>query len=229
MVEKTGEHQYHSQFPNINQITCLLWMRKQHNGTDMQRSVPFSTSQWQPDHLQAMNERAIGWNRQADISTFSTPQWQSEHLQATNRSNHMEQTDKDQHHPQFSNDNQTTYFLWVREQQDRTDRQTSASFSILQWPSDHLLPMNERATGWNIQAEINTILNSLMTIRPLTSYEWESNKVEQTSRDQHHSQFPNDHQTTHKLCMRATGQNIQTEISTIHNFLATIRPLTPYE
>ena len=88
--------------------------------------------------------------------------------------------------------------------------------------------MNERATGWNRQAKISTILNSLITIspltyyesesnrveqtgrdqhhfespttiRPLTCYESESNKVEQTGRDQHHSEFPNDNQTTYSL------------------------------
>ena len=90
----------------------------------------------------------------------------------------------------------------MREQHSGRDSQGSASFWIPQWQSDHLPPMNKRATQWKRQAGISIILNSPMTIRPLTCYEWESNTVEETGRDQHHSEFPNDNQTTYKLWMR---------------------------
>ena len=52
------------------------------------------------------------------------------------------------------------------------------------------------------QAEISTILNSQMTVTPLTSCECENSRVEQTDRDQHHSGFPDDNQTTYLLWMR---------------------------
>ena len=59
--------------------------------------------------------------------------------------------------------------------------------------------MNKKVTGWNGQAEIGTIPISLIMIRQLTSYESESNRVEQTGRDQYHSEFPNENQTTYLL------------------------------
>ena len=53
------------------------------------------------------------------------------------------------------------------------------------------------AIVWNRQVEINTILDFLLS--PLTSCEWENNRLEQIGRDQHHSQFPNDNQTAYFL------------------------------
>ena len=88
--------------------------------------------------------------------------------------NRVGHTGRDQHCSEFTNDNLTTYKLWKR----------------------------ERAIGWNRQVEISTIVNSPMTIRSLTSYEWESNTVEQAGRDQHHSEFLNVTQTTYRLWMR---------------------------
>ena len=136
-----------------------------------------------------MNQRATGWNRQEEISTIlNSPMTIRPLTSYESESNRVEQTGRDQHHSEFPNDNQTTYLLWIREQQGGTDRQRSAPFWIPQWQSDHLQAINQRATGWNSQAEISTILNSPMTVRPLTSYESESNRVEQTGRDQHHSE-----------------------------------------
>ena len=62
--------------------------------------------------------------------------------------------------------------------------------------------MNARAIKWTKQGEINPIQNSTMWISPLTSYEWESNRVEQSGRDEHNAIFPNYNQTTHFLCIR---------------------------
>ena len=175
-----------------------------------------------------MNERAIGCNRQAEISTIlnypmtirslTGYKWESNRVeqpgsnqhhaefsndnQSTHRlwmSNRVEQTGRDQHYSKFPNDNQTTYRLWMREQQGRTDKQISAPFWIPKWQSDHLQTMNERATGWNRQAEISTILNSTTTIRSLTNYEWESNRVKQIGKDQHYSKSPTDNQATYSL------------------------------
>ena len=206
-------------------------MREWQGETDKQRSAPFWTSKRQSDYLHAKNERVVGGNSQADISPFWISQWQSDHLHTINEraigwkkqmvistilnspmtirpltsyhweSNKVKQTWQDHHYFEFPNDNQNTYFLWVIEQQDGTDRERSAQFWIHQCQSDHLLAINERATGWDRQAEISIILNSPMTIRQLTHYKWESNKVEQTGRDQHHPEFPNNSQTTYKLWM----------------------------
>ena len=164
------------------------------------RSTPFWIPQWQSDHLQAMNERVTGWNRQADISTILNSTMTIRPLTCyKSESNRLEQTGRDQHHSELPNDNQITYILWIREQQSGTDRQRSAPFWIAQWHSDHLHTMNQRAIGWNRQAEISSILNSPMIIRPRTYYESENNRVEQTGRDQHHSEFHNDNHTTYLL------------------------------
>ena len=172
-VEETGSDQYHSEFPNDNPITYRLLIREQHSGRDRQGSALFWILQWQSDNLPTMNE-----------------------------SNIMEGTSRDQHYSEFPNDNQTTYPLWMREQHSGRDRHGSGSFWIPQWQSDHLPAMNESATQWKRQAEIRIILNSQMTIRPLTIYEWESNTMEEISKDQYHSEFPNDNQATYLLWMR---------------------------
>ena len=148
-----------------------------------------------------MNEKATVWNRQVEISTILNSPMTIRPLAFFEwESNRVEQTDTDQHHSEFPNENQTTYSLWMREQQGRTDRQRSVPFWIPQWQSDHLQAMNERATGWNRQTEISTILNFPMTIRLLTCYKWESNRW-----------------------------NRQADISTIQNPPMTFRPLTCYE
>ena len=112
------------------------------------------------------------------------------------------QTSRDQHYSEFTDDNQTTHPVEMRGKRGRTDRQRSVPFWILWWQSDHLQATNERSTRWNGQVEISTIVNSLMTIRPLTHYEWEGKRVEQTDRAQHHSEFHNDNQTTYRLWIR---------------------------
>ena len=202
-VEKTDRDQYHSKFPNDNQTTYKLWMREHHSGRDRQGSASFWIPQWQSDHLQTMNKRAIQWKRQTGISIILNSPMTIRPL--TNyewESNTVEETAMDQHHFEFPNDNQTTYKLWMREQHSRRDRQGSASLWVPQWQSDHLPSMNERAIQWKRQAGISIILNSQMTIRPLTSYEWESNTVEETGRNQYHSKSSNDNQITYRLWMR---------------------------
>lgn len=82
------------------------------------------------------------------------------------------------------------------------DRQRSVLFWVSQLQSDHIHTMNERATGWYSQANISTILNSLMTSRLLTCYEWQNNRGEQTGKDQHYSEFSKDNQATYNLWMR---------------------------
>ena len=144
-VEQTGRYQHHSEFPNDNQTTYLLWIREKQGGTDRQRSVLFYVSS------------------PMTIRPLTSYEWES---------NRVEQTSRDEHYSEFLNHSQTTYSLWMR------------------------------ATGWNRETEISTILNSPMTIRPLTCYKWESNRVEQTGRDQHYSKFSNDNQTTYRLKMR---------------------------
>ena len=168
-VGQKGSDQQCSIFLNDNQTTYKLGIREQQGRTDRQRSAPFWIPQWQSDHLHSMNKRATELKR-----------------------SHFELLD----------DNQTTYFLWMRKQQGRTDRQysapswilqlqsvhsltitreeqggtdrqRSASLQISQWSLDHLQSMNKSGTGWNIHAEISTILNSLIPIRPHTVYEWE--------------------------------------------------------
>ena len=135
-----------------------------------------------------------------------------------------------QHHSEFPNDNQITYRLWMRENRvEQTSKYQHHSEFLNN--NHHLQTTNERETEWKRQAEISTILNSSMTIRPHTLYEWESNRVEQTGnisttmclpmtirpltcykwesnrvkqtgRHQHHSEFPNNNQTTYSLWMR---------------------------
>ena len=82
-------------------------------------------------------------------------------------------------------------------------------------------------TGWNTWSEISTTLNFPTTIQPLTCYKQKSNTVEQTGRDQHHSEFSNDHLLA--MSERGTEWNVQSDISTILNFPMIIRPLTSYE
>ena len=150
-----------------------------------------------------MNERATQWKWQAGINIIlNSPMTIRPLTHYEWESNTVEETGMDQHHSEFPNDNQTTYPLWMREQHSGRDRQGSTSFWIPQWQSDHLPTMDERATQWKRQAEISIILNSPMTVRPLTPYEWESTTVEEIGRDQHHSEFPNDGQTTYPLWMR---------------------------
>ena len=150
-----------------------------------------------------MNERVTGCNRQAEISTIlnypiiirplTNYEWES---------NMVDQSGKDQHHSEFPMTIRPLTSYEFREQQSGTDRQRSVVFWIPKWQSDHLLPMNERTIGWDRQAEISTVLNFPMTIRPLTSYKWKSNRAEQTDRNHHHSRFLNDNQATYKLWMR---------------------------
>ena len=199
-VERTDRDQHHSEFPNDNETTYRLWVKEEHSGKDRQGSASFWIPQWQSDHLPPMNERATQWKRQALISIILNSPMTIRPLTLYEwKSNTVEETGRDQHHYEFPNDNQTTYLLWMREQHSGRDRQGSASFWILQSQSDHLPSMNERATQWKRQAGISIILNFPMTLRPLSNYEWESNTVEETGRDQYHSEFPNDNQTTYFL------------------------------
>ena len=183
LVEQIIRDHHHSEFPNDNQTTYFLWMRGQYRGTNRQRSATFWISQCHSDHLQAMDESNV-------IEQTSRNQHHSKFPSEINlltsyksKSNSIEQTGRYQHDSESSNDNQTTYFLWVREQQNETDRQRSISSSIPKWQSDYLLPINESTICWNRQSKTSTISNSPMTIRSLTSYEWYGNSVEQTGRD----------------------------------------------
>ena len=140
----------------------------------------------------------------------------------------VEQTAKDQHNSIFPIDNKT------------------------------VLAINEAAIESSRQPEISTILNFPMTIRQLTSYEWEIKMAEQIATYQHHSQFHNINQTTYSLQVwgqqseadkhrsasfwtlwwqcnhilatnrRATGWHRQVKMSTIHSPM-NIRPLTLYK
>ena len=110
-------------------------------------------------------------------------------------SNKVEQTGRDQHHAEFPNDNQTTYLLWIKEEQD--NRQRSVAFWILQWT--HLQAMNKMVTAWTKRQRLE----------PFWILKWwsdhlhpvnESNGVKQPCRYQHHFEFPK--KITYKLWMK---------------------------
>ena len=62
--------------------------------------------------------------------------------------------------------------------------------------------MHEKAAQLKKQEWISIILNSPITIRPHTFYEWEITTVEETGSDQYHSEFPNDNPITYRLLIR---------------------------
>ena len=116
-----------------------------------------------------MGERATQWKRQGGMNIIhNSPMTMRPLTDYEWKRNTMEETGRDQYHSEFPDDNQTTYFLWMREQHSGRDKQGSTSFIIPQWQSDHLPTMSERGTQWKGQAGISMILNSPMTIRPLT-------------------------------------------------------------
>ena len=65
--------------------------------------------------------------------------------------------------------------------------------------------MNETVRVQDKWATISTILNQPITIRSLTSYEWDSKGTGQIGNHQHHSESANPNQTTYPLWMRQQG------------------------
>ena len=137
-----------------------------------------------------MNVTTIQQKRQAGISTILNPKWQSNHKPPMNV--------------------KTTQWK----------RQRGISTILLQWQSDNLPAVNGRAIQWKRQAEISIILSSTMTIRPLTDYEYMRQgstlfwipqqqsshlpPINVKGKDQHHSKFTNNNQTTSLLWMWVT-------------------------
>ena len=145
----------------------------------------------------------------------------------------MKQTRRDYNHSEFSNNNQTTCFLWIREQHGGTQAEIS---TILSFPmtikqlascklennqvghrdqhysifskseSDHFLWMREQQRATDKQKRSTPFWIPKGKSDHLLSMN-ESDKKKQTSRDQHYSEFPNDNQITYILILNEWESN----------------------
>ena len=87
-----------------------------------------SVKVWDTDKLDISKK-----SQKVSIGTILNSYMKIRSLTSYWESNKIEKTSRDQCHPGFSNDNETTNFLWIREQQDGIDRQRSVPFQIPQW------------------------------------------------------------------------------------------------
>ena len=157
-------------------------MREQHGGRERQRSVLFWIPWWWSDHLLPMCEGATGWKKQAYISNFLNSPMTITPL---------------------------TSYQWESNGVEHTD-----------WYKHHSECSNNNHTTYPLQirdqhgekAEISTILNSLMKIKPLTSCECECNMVKQTGKDQPYPEFSNVNQITYKLWRREQQGGVDEQI-----------------